>query len=223
MKLNLSILFLALSISTFAQLKVNEELKNELNQINKDDQIVRRIYFIKDEYEAKADSLKRVYKVDDIGLKEILRKNIVRNDLINLVKIEKIIEKQGYPGKSLVGEKESDVAWEVIQHSTLEVRKKYLTLLKNEADKNEIRFTLYALTLDRILMEENKPQKYGSQAKSVILKTTEEKKLIIWPIDNPKNVDKLRRKAGFDESIKKYAKHLGIKYKAYAMKDLNLD
>ncbi|NRT10732.1 hypothetical protein [Flavobacterium sp. 14A] len=131
--------------------------------INKDDQIFRRLYFFKDDYESKSDSLKKLFKVDDIGLKEILVKSMMKNDSINLLKIEKIIQKYGYPGKSLVGETESDVAWEVIQHATFETRKKYLNLLKSTADKNEIRFTLYALTLDRVLMEENKLQKYGSQ------------------------------------------------------------
>lgn len=222
MKIILSIVLVIISSITSAQIKVNEELKNELREINNNDQSLRRIYFIKDEYESKSDSLKKLFKVDDIELKEILRKNIVKNDSINLLKIEKIIEKYGYPGKSLVGERESDVAWEVIQHSTLEIRKKYLNLLKNTADINEIRFTLYALTLDRVLMEQNKLQKYGSQAKPVVLSKSKEKKLIIWPIENPKNVNKLRRKAGFEESIKKYAKHLGIKYKVYSIGDIDL-
>jgi hypothetical protein len=153
MKTVLSVVLVIISSFTSAQIKVNAELKNELKIISKNDQIFRKIYFIKDEYDSKSDSLKKIFKVDDIGLKEILVKSILKNDSINLLKVEKIIEKYGYPGKSLVGEKESDVAWAVIQHSTLEIRKKYLNLLKNTADKNEIRFTCYALTLDRVLME----------------------------------------------------------------------
>tara|TARA_R110002124_G_scaffold272077_2_gene441075 strand:+ start:879 stop:1550 length:672 start_codon:yes stop_codon:yes gene_type:complete len=222
MKIILSIVLVLISSLTSAQIKVNEELKNELLEINNNDQILRRIYFIKEEYKSKSDSLKKLFKVDDVALKEILRKNIIKNDSINILKIEKIIEKYGYPGKSLVGEKESDVAWAVIQHSTLDKQKKYLNLLKITADKNEIPFTTYALTLDRILMEENKPQKYGSQGKVVVLSKTKEKELIIWPIENPKYVNKLRRKVGFDESIKKYAKHLGIKYKVYSIEDIYL-
>ena len=222
MKIILSAILVIISSLTSAQIKVNEELKNELNIINKDDQIFRRLYFFKDEYESKSDSLKKLFKVDDIGLKEILVKSMMKNDSINLLKIEEIIQKYGYPGKSLVGENESSVAWEVIQHATFETRKKYLNLLKSTADKNEIRFTLYALTLDRVLMEENKLQKYGSQGREVVLSKTKEKIMIIWPIENPEKVNKLRRKAGFDETIKKYAKHFGIDYKVYAIDDLDL-
>jgi hypothetical protein len=220
MKKTITSILLIISISTSAQLKINENLKKELIEIDNNDQALRRIYYIEKNYLAKSDSLKKEYNVDDIGLKNILQEKIIKNDSLNMIKIERIIEKFGYPGKSLVGESESIVAWEVIQHSNLEIREKYLNILKNAVEQNEMKFEWYALTIDRILVDNNKPQKYGSQGHEVVLKKNNEKKLIIWPIENAKDINKLRRRAGFKESIKKYAKHLGIDYKIYSLEDI---
>ena len=217
MKVILTIFLLSVTFSAFAQVTINQNLKKELREIDIKDQNLRKIFSIKKIYESKSDSLRRVYKVDDVGVKAILAEKIKKSDSLNIIKIDSIIERFGYPGKSLVGESESYVAWEVIQHSVNP--KKYVTLLKNAVDKNEIPFRLYALTFDRSLVYDKKPQIYGSQGKMVILKNNESQ-LIIWPIENPVTVNKLRKKAGFDESVKKYAKHLGIKYKVYTIDDI---
>lgn len=222
MKVFTLLLFIISGFILSAQSTINEELKQELIKINKDDQDLRRLFFYPKIYEAKSDSLKKAYSVDDSKLKEALAKKMKENDSINLVKVESIIEKYGYPGKSLVGERESNTAWAVIQHSDLEIIEKYLETLKKAADNKELRFTSYALSLDRSLMYAGKPQIYGSQGKMVNLKGIEKPQLIIWPIENPKEVNKLRKKVGFPQTVKKYAKDLGIKYKVYFMEDLTL-
>lgn len=220
MKKLLTTILILIAYTAIAQTEINEALRIELSKIDKDDQDLRRIYFVQDIYQSKSDSLKKEYEVDDAGLKKILAKKITRNDSLNLIKIESIITTYGYPGKSLVGYNESGVAWQVIQHSSPEIMKKYLDVLKKAADEGEVDFTKYALTLDRILMSENKPQIYGSQAKYVNLVGKEEPQLIIWPIEDAKNINRLRRKVGFGESIKKYAKKMRIKYRTYSMEDI---
>lgn len=220
MKTILITILIFVSLVSTAQTKLNEELKNELSKINDDDQDLRKIYFIQKVYDSKSDSLKKEFNVDDAGLKKILENKIRENDSLNLIKIESIIKEHGYPGKSLVGQNESDVAWAVIQHASPQIMKKYLAVLKKAVDDNEIEFTKYALTLDRVLMSENKPQIYGSQATKVKLVGIDEPQLIIWPIENPKTVDKLRRRVGFYESVRKYAKNMGIKYKVYLIEDI---
>lgn len=220
MKKMLIPILLLVSFLSSAQTELNEELKTELRKIDDDDQNLRKLYFVKKTYESKLDSLKTQYNTNDIGVKKILVDNMRENDSLNIIKIEGIIDKYGYPGKSLVGQKESGVAWAVIHHSTPEILNKYLDTIKKAADNGEIEFTKYALSLDRVLMYNNKPQIYGSQAKDVKLVGSKERKLIIWPIENPKKVHELRKKAGFYESLRKYAKNLGIKYKVYLMEDI---
>lgn len=221
MRIIVTTFLIFVAFASIAQPKINEELKIELIKIDEDDQNLRKIYAIQEVYRLKSDSLKKEFGVDDVGLKKILIEKITKNDSLNLIKIESIIKEYGYPGKSLVGQRESGVAWQVIQHSNPAIMRKYLDVLKKAVDQEEIEFTKYALTLDRILMSEKKPQIYGSQANHVKLVGGNELQLIIWPIDDAKNVNKLRRKVGFEQSIKKYAKNMGIKYRVYSIEDID--
>lgn len=131
-----------------------------------------------------------------------------KQDDENLGKIEEILAKYGYPGKSLVGEPENKTAWIVIQHSAK--IKQYLPIIKEAAEKKEIPFTLYAMMLDRQLMQEGKEQIYGTQGTSFnIMKSgVTETISLIWPIKNFNEVNKLRKKVGFSETIDSYAKDL---------------
>lgn len=222
MKVVTLLLFIISGVTISAQSSINVELKQELIKIEKDDQDLRRLFFYPKIFEAKSDSLQKAYGLEGSKLKDALSNRMKENDSINLVKIESIIEKHGYPGKSLVGQYQSDVAWAVIQHSGEEIIGKYLHILKSAADNDELSFTAYALSLDRYLMYNDKPQIYGTQGNKVKLKGIEDLQTIIWPIENPDGVNKLRKKVGFPQTVKKYAKSIGIKYKVYSMDDLIL-
>lgn len=187
------------------------------------DQEYRKIYFIESVFTKKSDSLKTRYNIlEDDKLKEFLAEKIKQADSLNLIKIDRIIEKYNrYPGKDLVGESQSSDAWLIMQHAP--DPKKYLSLIKEAADNDQLSFRYYAMTLDRVLMYENKPQIYGTQAKMVKIKSSDKAELIIFPIQNSKEVNKLRKSAGFDTTIKKYAKQLNIKYKPYKMEDIHTD
>src|SRR5688500_6785898 len=81
-------------------------------------------------------------------------------DKKNTERIEKIIDKYGYPGKSLVGEPENTAAFFAIQHSPK--IKQYFPLIEKAARDKEIPFVNYALMLDRKLVQEGKEQIYGT-------------------------------------------------------------
>lgn len=206
-----------------AQSQIDLELKEELKTMSQIDQEYRKIYFIESVFTKKSDSLKTRYNIlEDNKLKEFLAEKIKQADSLNLIQIDCIIEKYNrYPGKDLVGESQSSDAWLIMQHAP--DPKKYLSLIKEAADSNQLSFRYYAMTLDRVLMYENKPQIYGTQAKMVKIKSSDKAELIIFPIQNSKEVNKLRKSAGFDTTIKKYAKQLNIKYKPYKMEDIHTD
>lgn len=155
--------------------QVNESIKNELIKINNDDQNLRKIYFVKDEFDKKVDSISKINNIKKEDVKEFISLKIKELDSINLIMIENIINIYGYPGTDLVGSRENNVAWSVIQHSNYKTRKKYIRILKEAAENNQLAFSAYATTLDRVLMEENLPQIYGSQVKNVILKEDNKK------------------------------------------------
>jgi hypothetical protein len=141
-------------------------------------------------------------------------------DSSNTCFVEEIFKHYGYPGKSLVGDSTSDAAWYVIQHS-----KKiddYIPVIKKAAEAHELTFRLYAMMLDRYLMNKNMEQVYGSQMTMRTLKATKKKEWIVWPITNPENVNALRKKAGFKDTVEENAAKLDVKYKILKLDEILL-
>ena len=197
---------------------VNTELKKELAQIYKDDQIYRELMSPITPERRKEIMAEKNLTQADMGAE--LPKRMDAQDRENLIKVEKIIKKYGYPGKSLVGEPENKAVWYVIQHSP-EIEK-YFPMIKKAAEEKELPFRLYAMMLDRKLMQENKEQIYGTQARSYTGTKDGKHQLLwlIWPIKNPENVNKLRQEAGIGGTVEEYAKDLtGTEYKKYTLKE----
>ncbi|SHE84406.1 DUF6624 domain-containing protein [Chryseobacterium vrystaatense] len=198
---------------------LNLELKKELAQIYKDDQIYRELTQPNITPERKAEIIKeKNLSTEDVSTGLI--KLMDDQDQKNLVKVEKIIEKYGYPGKSLVGEPENYAVWYVIQHSPK--IEKYFPLIKKAADEKELPFRLYAMMLDRKLMYENKEQIYGTQIRSVFRTKNGKTETLsfVWPLKDPDNVNELRKNSGFGRTIEDYAKDAaGIEYKKYTLKE----
>ena len=144
-------------------------------------------------------------------------------DSLNLITIAEIIEKYGYPGKTLVGEPTNISAWLVIQHS--DKIEKYFPVIKKAGENHEIPMTLVAMMEDRMLMDQGLAQIYGSQGNGKYFKNSEtgqyEYMMIIWPIKDPENVNKLRKSVGFTSTIEEYSKMLGIDYKVFSIEEIN--
>lgn len=124
-------------------------------------------------------------------------------DSVNMIFVEKYLIEKGYPGKSVVGEESSLVAWNVLQHNPDKIPL-YLPLVKKAAAAGEIPKTSAAMMEDRYLMMEGKPQVYGTQGMSY----DDERGSFIWPIESAETVNERRKGAGFDETIEDYAKIL---------------
>jgi hypothetical protein len=122
----------------------------------------------------------------------------------------------------LVGTPTNEAAFYVIQHS--QNIDKYLPVIKEAADKKELPFKLYAMMLDRSLMDNGKEQIYGTQGIGFQITNPQtgkkESKMIIWPIKNSTTVNKKRKKAGFDQTVEDNAKRLGIDYKALTLQEV---
>ncbi|MCT2562889.1 DUF6624 domain-containing protein [Chryseobacterium herbae] len=198
---------------------LNLELKKELAQIYKDDQIYRELTQHNITPERKAEIIKeKNLSTEDVSTGLI--KLMDDQDQKNLVKVEKIIEKYGYPGKSMVGEPENYAVWYVIQHSPK--IEKYLPLIKKAADEKELPFRLYAMMMDRKLMYENKEQIYGTQIRSIFSTKNGKTETLsfVWPIKDPEGVNELRKNSGFGRTIEDYAKDAGgFEYKKYTLKE----
>ena len=142
-------------------------------------------------------------------------------DSANMVFIEKYFLAKGYPGKSVVGEESSLVAWHVLQHNPDKIPT-YLPIIKQAAADGEISMISAAMMEDRYLMHEGKPQVYGTQGMSF----DDARGSFIWPIENSETVNERRLKAGFDETIEEYAKVLfgeDFEYKVLTMEEINVN
>jgi uncharacterized membrane protein YphA (DoxX/SURF4 family) len=122
-------------------------------------------------------------------------------DSANLNYVERIFNSVGYPGKSLVGEPTNTAAWYVLQHSNK--IGEYIHLVKKAGQEGELPMNLVAMMEDRYLMDQEKPQVYGTQGRM-----DENGNKYIWPIENPETVNQRRKEAGFQETIEAYAKRL---------------
>ena len=82
----------------------------------------------------------------------------------------------------------------VIDHAELPAQKKYLSMMEEQATKGFVSKSNLATLQDRILMKENKKQRYGTQTKSFSELIDDEKKtsVYMWPIENPESIDSLR-------------------------------
>jgi hypothetical protein len=140
-----------------------------------------------------------------------------RNDSLNVVFIESVFKKYGYPGKSIVGTPANEAAWYIVQHS----RKihQYIDLIKRAADEHELPFYLYAKMLDRDLMDLGKQQVYGTQITCRKFKSISDE-CIVWPIKDPANVNERRKQAGFPNTVEQNASGLGVVYRVIKLDEV---
>jgi uncharacterized membrane protein YphA (DoxX/SURF4 family) len=141
-------------------------------------------------------------------------------DRSNMAFVETVFNTHGYPGRSMVGESTNTAAWYVLQHSDKIAQ--YFPLIKKAGKDGELPYRLVAMMEDRLLMQEGKPQIYGTQGKSY----DDARGSFIWPIENPESVNELRMEAGFSSTIEEYAKTLfgeDFEYKALTMEDVTVD
>jgi len=223
---NNTLILIVISIVTFncnAQTKINQTLQKELNQILFLDQIYRE-YVDNTTTEERRTEIAKLTNENPEYLHKNIFEIIPKTDSINFVKIEKIIAKYGYPGKTLVGEPGNTAAFYVIQHNPDRIPQ-YYPVIEEAGKKGEIPFRLSAMMLDRKLANEGKEQIYGTQVygKKILNKETGKEEFFSYvvPVKDPENVNKLRMAAGFESTIEENAKDLGIEYKKYTYDELN--
>jgi hypothetical protein len=200
----------------------NTGLKKELDSIYVLDQKYRALLSIAQQPK-KADSLAAIYRVKKENLSDHLWTLQAEIDESNMERIEAIIKQFGYPGESLVGSPTNEAVFYVIQHS--DKIDQYLQLIEEAARKKQLPFRLYAMMKDRSLMQNEKEQIYGTQASgfSALNKKTgkAEWTWIIWPVEDPENVNKRRKEAGFEHTVEENARRLQVEYKVLTIEEVN--
>lgn len=210
------------ALNVFAQKPLNITLKKQLDSILQTDQGIRE--FVDSETSSnRKDSLAQILNYPREFLEQNTWMAMQKIDSINIGKVEQIISKYGYPGKTLVGEPSNTAVFYVIQHS--DKISKYYPLIEQASKDNELPFKYAALMLDRKLTEEKKEQIYGTQIYMVnaVDPATGKKKPFryVVPVSDPINVNKRRKQAGFDTTVEENALKLGVVYKVYTYEEIN--
>jgi len=124
-----------------------------------------------------------------------------RVDVRNTDRLREIVERYGWPGRSLVGEEGADHAWLLAQHADkqLEFQRRALILLAGAVDQGEATNRQLAYLTDRVRMNEGTEQLYGTQIADV-----RDGAGVPWPVENPGELDARRAAAGL-EPFSEYA------------------
>jgi hypothetical protein len=130
------------------------------------------------------------------GVKPTLEevKTLMEVDTDNRTWLKGIIEKQGWPGKTLVGVDGAHMAWLMVQHADADLpfQKKCLELLKAAVKEGEATGVDLAYLTDRVLAAEGRKQRYGTQLEQ------REGKMVLKPVEDEANLDARRKELGME-------------------------
>lgn len=135
---------------------------------------------------------------------EIYHKNHDKNEK----KVLQILDSIGWPSKEIIGEQGNLTICNVLQHSSLEVREKYLPLMRKAVKDKELSARFLVRAVDRIATDKNELQIYGQQMKYY----PESQSFNLWPIKDPENLEKRRAEMGLD-SISEFLKRKRVDFK----------
>ena len=172
--------------------------------INKDKfTYVGQIELVEVDCNKKGAILDSVYQSDQrIRMSNVPFEQFAKEDHRNQELAISIIEKCGMPSLKEVSRKQLDAIWLALQHTDKKYRKKYFPLIEEAVKKGDLSKQQYALMKDRILMDDGKPQLYGSQIENGKL----------YELEAPDSVNE-RRKEMELEPLEEYLKNFNIEYK----------
>jgi hypothetical protein len=126
----------------------------------------------------------------------------------NLGELEILLVKNGWPKRSEVGPEAAGAAFFVLQHSNAEAQQKYISMFEECCRENEASWQQYALMFDRMRMNQNRPQRYGTHS---YLDPKAGSTNELYPLEDESRVDEWRNEIGL-EPLKDYLARRGIKY-----------
>jgi len=150
--------------------------------------------------------LQKVYEADQGSRKNKNSYDSV-SDHKNLETVISLINQCGMPTLNDVNQTQMDAIWLVIQHAPGKYRKQYIGLLEKAAENGDLQKTNIAMMKDRILMDDGKPQIYGTQ----ISMNQETGEWELYNLENSAYVNQRRKEIGF-MPIEEYLTHFNLTF-----------
>lgn len=117
-----------------------------------------------------------------------------------------MVPPEGWFLKSRYGDKAARAAFHIVQHSNLELWRRFVPVLEPLVAKGEVDGQSYGLMYDRLALNEGRPQRYGSQVVCKAGKWGPDK------LEDPDRVDERRKAMGFTQSIAEYVAYFQKAY-----------
>jgi hypothetical protein len=192
----ITIFYILLVSFVFGQTEVKSESKLNYELIS----ILDTIHYNDQKYREKTDEIAEKYGLQSSEMKEIWKTMLIM-DSLNLIKVKKIIDENGWLGSDIIGEKGNKTLFLVIQHSDYKTQAAYIPVLREAVKNHNAKASHLALLEDRVALSQGKRQIYGSQ----VGQDNKTGEYYIFPIEDPDNVDKRRSEVGL-EPISEYLK-----------------
>ena len=137
---------------------------------------------------------------DDFAAQLAYRRVTVRNG----DRLAEILGTHGWPTVTLVGAEAARRAWLVAQHADRQVdlQRRALTCLTEAVAAGEASAQHLAMLRDRLLVNEGRPQIYGTQIAGVV-----DGAPVPWPCEDPEHVDERRGEVGLEPFAVHVARH----------------
>lgn len=183
--------------------KIDTATLNILNICYKRDQ------FWRDRSNNHIESLKEKYSPESID--SLIYHQMAKSDIENQKSLKKIFERKEWVGLKEVGNDGDQAAWLIVQHADndLVFQEFCLKLIEKAIIKDNTRLISYPYLIDRILINKDLKQIYGTQFEEVIING--KKKLKAKSLENENFVDKYRNCFGL-ESISDYLQYASKRY-----------
>jgi Family of unknown function (DUF6624) len=130
-----------------------------------------------------------------------------RVDVTNTDRLREIVEDRGWPGRTLVGEDGAEHAWLLAQHADhqLDSQRLFLEALRQAVASDEAPARHAAYLIDRVAMNEGRPQTYGTQITEM-----RNGEGIPWPVEDPERLDERRESVGLPPFAEYVAQWRGL-------------
>ena len=153
---------------------MDEELRAELLARCEEDQRVRRKAAVSGSGPPSQDLLAEWHSIDE-G---------------NTQWLAALVDRLGWPGRTLVGEDGAHAAWLLAQHADPEHQQRFLELICGAVEAGQASVTDQAYLEDRVRLHDRRPQLYGTQF------VYDEDELKPHPIEDPEHLDQRRAAVG---------------------------
>ncbi|MEV6347925.1 DUF6624 domain-containing protein [Actinoplanes sp. NPDC051851] len=149
---------------------------------------------------AMTDRDRELQQGDDPAARLAHRRVTVRN----AERLAEILADHGWPAITEVGAEAARRAWLIAQHADrqLDLQRTALELMTRAAETGEAEPQHLAMLRDRVLVNEGRPQVYGTQIAGVV-----DGAPVSWPCEDPERMDERRAGVGLAPFAEHVARH----------------